>query len=69
MTKTIYYTYLGTNGTLTSPIHLEGIYSVKKYHLVADEGKILTNGSKQAYNITISEFELKDWYEIEIGQI
>ena len=29
MTKQVLYTYLGTNGVLTTPIHLEGIYSVK----------------------------------------
>ena len=42
MTKQVLYTYLGTNGTLTTPIHLEGIYSVKKIILTADSGKQLT---------------------------
>ena len=36
MKKTLCYTYLGENGTLTSPIHLLGIYSIKKYELIAD---------------------------------
>lgn len=36
------YTYLGQNGVLTTPIFLEGIYSVKKIELIADQYKILT---------------------------
>ena len=38
MKKTIIYTYLGTNGTITTPIHLEGIYSVK--NIVQSQMKI-----------------------------
>ena len=29
MVKTLLYTYTGTNGTITSPIHLENIFSIK----------------------------------------
>ena len=36
MTKTVLYTYLGTNGTITSTVHLEVIYYIRKYRLVAD---------------------------------
>jgi len=39
MKKVVYYKYLGTNGTITSPVHLEDIYFIRLYHLVADEGK------------------------------
>lgn len=46
MTKQITYTYLGTNGVLTTPIHLEGIYSVKKIILIAEPGKQLTKDGK-----------------------
>ena len=46
MTKQITYTYLGTNGVLTTPIHLEGIYSVKKIVLIAEPGKQLTKDGK-----------------------
>lgn len=66
MKKTIIYTYLGTNGTITTPIHLEGIYSVKKYSLVADENKVLTKDGINTYgHIIVSEDELEQWYEIE----
>ena len=42
MTKTPLYTYLGTNGTITSPVHLEDIYYVLKYRLEASPNKMLT---------------------------
>ena len=35
MIKTMLYEYLGTNGTILSPVHLEDIYYVRKYKLVA----------------------------------
>lgn len=41
MTKTVLYTYLGTNGTITSTVHLEDIYYIRKYRLVADSRKVL----------------------------
>jgi len=31
MTKTAMYEYLGTNGTICSPVHLEDVYYIKKY--------------------------------------
>ena len=43
MTKTVLYTYFGTNGTITSAVHLEDIYYIRQTRLVADEGKVLTN--------------------------
>ena len=69
MTKQVTYTDLGTNGTLTTPIHLEGIYSVKKITLIADEGKKLTKDYKTfVEKITVSsEEEAKMWEEV-IGQ-
>lgn len=66
MTKTIIYTYLGTNGTISTPIYLEGIYSVKNYNLIADEDKLLTkDGIKFYESITVPENELDQWYEID----
>ena len=64
--KQVTYTYLGTNGTLVTPIHLEGIYSVKKITLIADEGKVLTKDYVNfVRKITVnSEEEAKLWNEI-----
>lgn len=66
MTKQVLYTYLGTNGTLTTPIHLEGIYSVKKIILIADKGKKLTCGDANLYDrITLkNEDEELLWEEV-----
>lgn len=65
MKKILYYTYLGTNGTITSPVHLENIYSIKKYHLTADDGKFLTkNGTDLVKKVEVGEADIDSWYEI-----
>ena len=30
MTKTVLYKYLGTNGTIVSPVHLEDVYYIRQ---------------------------------------
>ena len=57
MIKQVTYTYLGTNGTLTTPIHLEGIYSVKKIVLTADEGKKLTKDNIKSYRLSFPMYD------------
>ena len=66
MTKQVTYTYLGTNGTLTTPIHLEGIYSVKKIVLTADEGKKLTKDNINLVDrVTVrNDEEVELWKEV-----
>ena len=65
MNKQTLYTYLGTNGTLTTPIHLEGIYSVKKIILTADEGKMLTkNGVDFVKKVSTTDLEVDLWQEV-----
>ena len=66
MIKQVLYTYLGTNGTLSTPIHLEGIYSVKKIILTASEGKKLTRDNVKFFDrITLqSEEEVALWKEV-----
>lgn len=65
MQKTLMFTYLGENGTITTPIYLEGAYSVKKYSLVADEGKVLTrDGVNFVESIYVSEDEVSLWREV-----
>ena len=65
MKKTPIYTYLGTNGTITSPVHLEGIYSVVNYRLEADADKILSKdgGSTTAKVVTVPADEVELWEE------
>ena len=63
------YRYLGRNGAITSRIKLENIEPIPMVSLQAEYGKILTNGYKKVYSITIFEDELSDWQEIDdIGQ-
>lgn len=67
MKKQVMYMYLGTNGTICTPVHLEDIYYIRKYRLVADEDKKLTkDGIKFTANVIIPEEELNDWYEVDL---
>jgi len=65
MLKTPLYTYLGTNGTITTPVHLEGIYYVLKYRLEADTNKVLTKDDTNfVKTVIVPEDELNLWKEI-----
>lgn len=66
MNKQIYYTYLGTNGSITTNIHLEDVYYVRKIKLVADENMLLTKDNKNfCKQVIIPEEELDKWMEVE----
>lgn len=66
MTKTVIYTYLGTNGTIVSPVHLEDVYYTRRFQLRADEGKKLTNDGKFFYyQVTVSEDDVDNWSEVD----
>ena len=65
MTKTVYYTYLGTNGVIESPVHLEDIFYIRKYRLIADAGKRVTKDGKTFYTtVMVPENELEEWKEV-----
>ena len=65
MIKSVLYEYLGTNGTILSPIHLEDIYYVRKFKLQADNGKRLTKDNKNfVKTVIIPEEELDEWREV-----
>ena len=67
MKKTKIYTYLGTNGTITSPVHLENIYSVVKYNLIPADGYKLTKDGVEFYDYkVVNENELNEWYEVKV---
>ena len=69
MRKAVYYTYLGDNGTITTPLHIPGAYGIKKYLLVADQDKRLTkDGVNLTPSVLVPEAEVELWYEIEVGQ-
>ena len=63
------YRYLGRNGTITSPVLLENASPIPMVTLKAEQNKILTNGIKTVYIITVFEDEVDQWQEIDdIGQ-
>lgn len=65
MTKQVYYKYLGTNGTICSPIHLEDTYYVRMVMLYADEGKKVTRDGINLYaSQLVPEDEAEDWFEV-----
>ena len=65
MTKEVLYEYLGTNGIVCTPVHLEGIYYVRKVRLVAAPDKFLTkDGSALKSSVIVPEDEVHLWYEV-----
>ena len=65
MTKEALYLYLGTNGSILSPVHLEDTYYQRRLKLTADAGKFLTkNGKDQVPSIIIPEEDLDLWSEV-----
>jgi hypothetical protein len=65
MTKTVYYTYLGTNGVIESPVHLEDVFYTRKLRLTADKGKQLTKDGKNFFSsVMIPESDLAEWKEV-----
>ena len=69
MTKTVYNVYLGTNVTITSPIHLEDVYYTRKISLRADKGMVLTKNGKDTFtSVMAPEGEVDQWKEFIAGQ-
>ena len=65
MVKISYYQYLGKNGLLTTPIKLEGIYSVEKIYLAADNGKLLTKDNQNfVESVTVTPEDVELWSEV-----
>lgn len=65
MIKKNLYRYFGRNGMITSLVLLDNIEHLLMYRLIADEGKILTNGELLVKSIDIFAEDLSEWTEIE----
>ena len=65
MEKVTIYRYLGTNGVIDSPVHIEDAYYVRMVRLIADPDKILSNGKMRTSQVLIPEEELDQWYEMK----
>lgn len=68
MKKEVLYTYLGTNGTITSPVHLEDVYYIRKIRLIPEEGCLLTKDGENFYSSRVVPEEDVDLWEEVIGQ-
>lgn len=70
MQKLVIYKYLGTNGVIESPVHLEDIYYIRLIEMMADAGKILVNTktNQRQYQVRVPEEEADNWKEIPEGQ-
>lgn len=71
MTKQVLYTYLGTNGTITTPVHIEDAYYIRKNILIADKGKMLSKDGVKFYpSVTVPDDDVENWKEFDapIGQ-
>lgn len=67
MIKEVRYMYLGTNGTIETSVHLEDVYYIRKYRLIAEsDKKKLTKDNKHFYTIiTVPEDEVDLWQEVD----
>ena len=68
MIKKDLYRYTGRNGIITSLVHLEDAKYYPMYRLIADEGKMLTDGELIVKSIDIFAEDLGKWTEIDDGQ-
>lgn len=65
MVKKNLYRYTGRNGIITSLVHLEDAKFYPMYRLIADEGKMLTNGEVVVKSVDIFAEDLGKWTEID----
>ena len=65
MIKKDLYRYIGRNGIITSLIHLDDAKYYPMYRLIADEGKVLTDGEQKVKAIDIFAEDLGKWTEID----
>ena len=65
MTTEKIYLYRGDNGSILSPVHLEGVACQVRLRIKSDSGKVLTNGSCRTESATILEADLDKWSEID----
>ena len=65
MVKKNLYRYTGRNGIITSLVHLEDTKFYPMYRLIADKGKLLTDGELKVKSIDIFVEDLGKWTEID----
>ena len=69
MIKKNLYRYIGRNGIITSLVHLEDAKFYPMFRLIADDGKILTNGDQKLKSVDIFTEDFDKWTEVDdLGQ-
>lgn len=68
MTITKTYLYFGESGTTTSSVFIPGAPSLTYLNLVADEGKILTDGTRRVPAIVVLESAADVWTEVDADE-
>lgn len=68
MIKKNLYRYFGRNGMITSLVLLDNIEHLLMYRLIAEDGKMLTDGKQIVKSIDIFAEDLDKWTEIDNGQ-
>lgn len=64
MTKQVMYTYLGTNGSITTPVHIEDTYYIRKIELRPAPGmKLSKDGVSFVYLALVPEEDVPQWKE------
>ncbi len=69
MTKQNIYKYFGRNGVIVSLVYLDYANRMDMFQLVADSGKVLTNGERQVHNVIINKEDVDKWTEIPEADI
>lgn len=59
------YKYIGYNGSFTTNILLDTPNRMEMIEVLADEGKMLTNGKITGYRIITREEDLGLWQEVD----
>lgn len=65
MTKRVLYVYKGSNGVIWSPILLPMEHTTMS-RLIADDGKVLTDGNVYLNVIDVEDTEVEAWKEVEL---
>lgn len=64
MKKIKAYRYIGRNGILTTRILIDGATNIPMMELIADSGKILTDGNTKTHSVTVEIDDVSNWEEI-----
>lgn len=64
MIKKNLYKYLANNGILITSLYFEDLKHIPMYHLIAEDGMVLSNGQRTAKEVDIEAVDLDAWKEI-----